>query len=341
VSVKGGDFVHLLDSATGKEIHKLILPDVRFGIGMGYGLAYAPDGSFVVNSWCMKGVVVAWSAITGKELWRLSWEPKPTDGRQNRRHESARRPPLRDALSLAIAPDGKTIAVACADDYVRLFEVARGGLRCKMKGATMKVVFWPNGKWLATFGYPGGNICFWDWHQMEGGPPRRLSTPELERLWRDLGPTDAAIAFQAVTTLAGARRDAEALLGNRLRHLPTIPGRSLRQLVIDLDDDSFAVRQRAAKELERLGGDAEAELRAALARSTSLQVRRTLERLLRRASGVSQAYLRALRGVEVLEYIGSATARRTLEELGSETRHGVAMRLAQEAIKRLDGKKKR
>jgi hypothetical protein len=86
-----------------------------------------------------------------------------------------------------------------------------------------------------------------------------------------------------------------------------------------LDSKRFAVREKATRELEQLGGVIEADLKDTLRRRPSAEARRRIERLLekmRRERLFPQAeQLRAARAVEVLERIGDAGARRLLATL--------------------------
>jgi hypothetical protein len=86
--------------------------------------------------------------------------------------------------------------------------------------------------------------------------------------------------------------------------------------VRDLGASSFEARERATKELARLGSKAEDVLRAALLAGSDLEVRRRAEPLLKlfadgRLGG------RERRCLAVLEQIGSVEARALLRELAT------------------------
>jgi hypothetical protein len=93
----------------------------------------------------------------------------------------------------------------------------------------------------------------------------------------------------------------------------------LRQLVQDLDNDTFAVREAAAKELENMGALITPALRQALAASPSLERRRRLERLLDQAAHQipSEEGLGRLRALHILEQIGSPEARQVLKVMAT------------------------
>ena len=98
----------------------------------------------------------------------------------------------------------------------------------------------------------------------------------------------------------------------------------IKQLIADLDADTFATRQQAATELEQLGMLAEPALRVALARNPALEVRQRLEKLLLELERPEHScqQLWAMRALELLERMSTAHARALLESLalqGSES----------------------
>jgi hypothetical protein len=100
------------------------------------------------------------------------------------------------------------------------------------------------------------------------------------------------------------------------------------------------MRQRASRELARLGKMAESPLRNALLRSPSLEVRRRARDLLAKMAKQKRPRptperLRALRTIEVLEYIGSAPAKELLKQLASESVDFWIPREAKAALERL------
>jgi hypothetical protein len=108
------------------------------------------------------------------------------------------------------------------------------------------------------------------------------------------------------------------------------------RLVVDLDSDQFAVRQRVGKELERLGEAAEPALRRAMTGDISPEVRRRLAEVLNRLGVLSGERLRAVRALEALERICSPEARMVVAKLAREsagTRSGTA---AANTLRRLE-----
>jgi hypothetical protein len=196
-------------------------------------------------------------------------------------------------LGLAFSPDGKTLISASADSTVLIWDM--GSLPARQPAGT-----------------------------------RELSPGQLDSAWADLTGGDAAPAYQALWRLAGSPGQALPLLKTNLQASPPPDAKRVARLLGELDDDDFAVRQKATVELARLGAAAEPALRGALEKSASAEVRRRAELLLGKLQGglPPADRVRELRAVELLEQIGTPEARRVLEGLA---RPGSDGWLAQEA----------
>jgi hypothetical protein len=102
----------------------------------------------------------------------------------------------------------------------------------------------------------------------------------------------------------------------------------VRQLIIDLDADSYETRQRGERELDRLGVKAASAVEIALNGKPSLEVYYRLKRLLVR---IDREILRQVRVVESLERMGTPEARQLLVELAT----GPPSTLTREAVRSL------
>jgi hypothetical protein len=114
------------------------------------------------------------------------------------------------------------------------------------------------------------------------------------------------------------------------------PGK-VAQLLRDLNDDRFAIRDKARQDLERLGELAESGLKEALARKQILESRRRLERLLSKLKGpiTVPEKVRAIRAVETLEYIGTPEARKLLENLARGAPEALVTQEVKESLPRI------
>lgn len=160
--------VRLWDVATGKEV-RVLRPFVwtaRYPI-------FSADGNLLATG-SDKGVVL-WNAITNKELHRL---------------ESG------VVEAIALAPDGKLLAVGCMDGSVWVFDTTAGKTFHQLNGhkhRAWSLAFSPDGKSLAT-GSADGNLRFWD-----------LATGKQKDVWTLKESNFFSIAFlpDSATILAG------------------------------------------------------------------------------------------------------------------------------------------
>src|SRR5262249_45702498 len=142
-----------------------------------------------------------------------------------------------------------------------------------------------------------------------------LSAAELNRAWDGVTARDGLKAHRAVWTLVAAPNQAVPLLCVQLKPAGASDRARLERLLEQLDDDSFARREKASEEMEKMGVAAVPLLKKAQEKSASVEVRTRIRRLLGvlEGPGARDQTLREARGVEILEHIGDAEARRLLQ----------------------------
>jgi dipeptidyl aminopeptidase/acylaminoacyl peptidase len=249
---------------------------------------------------------------------------------------------------LAFSPDGALLASACNqnprrdlrspdDEKVRLWHPLTGARLHTLaghRGPVASLAFSPDGRLLAS-GSNDTTVLLWDAMNLPrpAQPPRAVAVAigELEARWADLIGVDAARACLSMKKLLATPGPTLALLQKRLRLVPVERKRATK-LLADLDSDDFATREKASKELARLGPAAEPALRRALAARPPLEALRRIEKLLR---GLERQYLGVLRGVEVLERLNTAEARKLLSALAGGDKQARVTREATQALARL------
>jgi WD40 repeat protein len=311
--------VRLWDAVRGQELRSFVIPSAISG-----DLTLSPDGRSLVTT-AGQPTVRLWETATGLERARL---PQPDEL----------------ATAAVISPDGRLIAAADVgtDRTIHIYDIIQGKELAKFTGHTESVktlTFLPESKALVSVG-DDGLVMTWDLTlALKKLTPLRakLEAKELEAAWSDLAGDDGVKAYAAVWTLAGAPEQALPLFRERLLKAEgSADVKKIPQWIKDLDSEEFVVREKATKELERLGRLAEPALREALEKPASLEVKLRAERILERLKqgGGTPDELRAVRAVEAVEKIGGAEARKLLEELAAGPSEAVATREAKAALER-------
>jgi WD40 repeat protein len=209
-------------------------------------------------------------------------------------------------------PDGRTLVTAIKES-VHLWEVASGGqivCRGNHQDAVRGLTLSGDGRLLAS-GSADRTTLVWDLAHLA---PAGAAPPDA--LWADLATADAARGRRAIEALIAAPVQAVALLQKRL---PAIEPNSkqVARWLAELGSDDFEQRQRAERGLGNLGELAGPALRRALVARPAAEPRRRIADLLKKLDGsvLGPQQLRAVRGVQVLEALGSAEARQLLETL--------------------------
>jgi WD40 repeat protein len=238
---------------------------------------------------------------------------------------------------VAFSPSGWLLAVA-GDNSVRVYDTASWQEVARFDGheGTVKTVFFgPDEATLVSASGEDGTALVWSLR-----PPAGREPPDPARLWADLSGDGPAV--RRAVWAAAQHPDVAVRL---FRQKWPVPGQpvdtaQVRKLIGELDGETFAGREAAEAELAKLGRQAEAELRKALAESTSAEVKRRAQRLVDRWSPPGGAeyppgQARELRAVWALELAGTPGAKKLLEAWAAAK---VGDRLCEEAaaaVKRL------
>ncbi len=252
-----------------------------------------------------------------------------------KRHEF-RTPPIHAGSPgfSAISADARTLAI-CGYPYdtIGVWDLFDGKPLGQLKtrladghaGGVTGLAFLGRGRRMIT---ASGDTTMLLWEEIAGkqhesAPDRGLSAERLAALWPALADADAGQAYEAMRALMASPRQTVALFQEQLRPVPPVPRERVVQLIARLDDDRFAVREQATRELAGLSSLAETELKKVQASPPSLEVRVRVGHLLGRltAPDFTSEELRVLRALEVLEQIGP------LDHAGPQAR-GVLQRMA-------------
>jgi hypothetical protein len=170
----------------------------------------------------------------------------------------------------------------------------------------------------------------------------KLEDATVNTLWDDLASSDASKAYRAIQTLQGGSQQAVSFLKKHVHPVPAVDAKRIAQLLVDLDSESFNVREKATKELRELGDLSEPALRATLSAQPSPELRRRAEALLAQLDpSRSPALLRSLRAVESLEHLATPEARQLLEQLAAGAPEARLTREAKATLERSTQRSKR
>jgi WD40 repeat protein len=329
----GDAFARICDLKACKELRRSQPDRLPDGFRMRH-LAFIPGSKVLVAGSLGDSRIYLWDAQEDRLLREISWEKPALSGEERARgRRTEKRPGL---IALAVAADGKTIAGACMDRHVRLWEVATGKLRRKTAILAGELAFSPAGHLLAMVtAEKGGVIRLWDWRDPGLKRPPRPNARALAELWAKLSNEDAGAAYLAVATLAAHPKEATEFMARHLRRVEPVAAKEVDRQIAALDSDDFESRLRAFTQLEALGKAAEVKLRAALARSKSLEMRKLGRDLLRRMVRITPERLRALRAVETLEHLGTRRARSILARQAEGAAGALQTEDAAAALKRL------
>jgi hypothetical protein len=169
------------------------------------------------------------------------------------------------------------------------------------------------------------------------------TAPDPQALWDALAVDDGAAAYSAIRSLAGQPKTA-ALLRDRLKEASAKdtfdddPQR-VSKLIGDLDNDDFAVREQATKDLRNLGRLVVPTLKKALEAKPSDEAKQRLEQLVEKAATTPPppVVLRVGRALEALEMAGGPEAREALEALAKDAKIKWMREAAGETLRRAEG----
>jgi WD40 repeat protein len=278
-------------------------------------LAFSPDGSVIATSEyesiCLR------SATTGH---RVSEWKEP-------------------AGPLAFSPDGRLLAGATSRGFALWEVLAQQTVRHWRghAGLINGLAFSPDGRLVVTAS-ADGTLLVWDMSGLAKAAkrPLQLSDEDLKNHYADLTGADANKAHRAIWTLAAAAPKSLALVARHLHPVPNDPDKITR-LIKELDDKSFAVRNKALADLIELGERAEPALRRTMVSAPPIEVQRRISAILGKLDPKALAvkWLHARRLLAVVEYAGTKEAGQMLERLAAGAPDAPLTRAAAAARKRL------
>jgi WD40 repeat protein len=325
--------------ATGSKVCEVASPPTSIGVAF----AISADGH-VLAMLTNTGLIAGYEVATGEQRFELKMSGNAG--------ELGRNSPIAMTITvntfsrgdasgggLGFTPDGRYVVVSGSGSSIRIWDTLSGEEAGNMKGhqggvSVLRVS--PDGRSLIT-GSVDTTAMIWDLGQLSRIDFTRqtpLSTEEIELLWGDLAKSDAKHAFIAARKLLTDRASAVKLLSDRLRPVPKVDDARIAQLVSELGG-GFAVRRKAAEELERLGEQAIPQIQKGLEGNPPLELKQRLERLLEKVNVQKPVddRLREWRAIELLQLAATPEAKAVLESLAGGA---PGARMTREAVSALD-----
>lgn len=294
------DELKMFDAKTGSERRWIAkLPKAR----RPNHLAFAPDGRILAVTRYGQPVIL-YEMASQRELAQL--------------------PP---SVSVAFSPGSRFVAHSGWNDGIRIHDLATGqdcltlhGHPGAPEGYAASLAFAPDGRRLVSGGRDATAVI-WDVSDLDALTPlrsdREVNAAALTDWWSDLIDLDPKKAHRAMWNFAAAGAAAVPFLKARLKAEITLDAAQFARIIDSLGDPAFAVRTRAAKELEALGETAEEPLRQALANKPPLETSRRIELLLAKLASHAAAteQLRTTRALGALERMAQGAAHALLQAL--------------------------
>jgi RNA polymerase sigma factor (sigma-70 family) len=286
--------------------------------GFGLWLAFGPDNRTLLMS--EENRIVGRDVVTGRVTRSLDFMPRqeaPVEWRRGPRGPFGEVGRLLSS-PLTFSPDGRLFAVGTGQPQIRVYEWAGFGERFVLAGHAGPVralAYSPDGKFLAS-GSDDTTVLVWDLSRVWKTAPRKAPTTG-DTLWARLAGQEAGPAWDALRELASRPELAVALVKERLKPAAplTVTEADIPALIKRLGAATFAERERASRDLRRLGLRALPLLQEAVKDPPSLEVRRRAEALLNEADRPPPGFALSSRAVELLEQIGGPAAREVLQSL--------------------------
>ncbi|MFO0967648.1 MAG: WD40 repeat domain-containing protein [Gemmataceae bacterium] len=324
----------VFDTASAKQIASLPAAD-----GVASQGTFSPDGRCLALEQ-HNGTVTLYELATG--------QPRRSYGVKLAPIVPDRSDPLADLLGdvvadsrvcVALARDGKSLALAGPGGAVQVIDVLSGKERAAFKGHTGTVnalAFAPDGKRLASASQDS-TALIWDLTKIAPLPSAKAARAEdLDAWWQTLAGAEGEKAAAGMAGLVAAPKEAVTWIKDHVKPVAPLDVKQINEWIAQLGDEQFRIRAKANEELLKVGEPLLPLIEKALADKATPEAARRLTELRAKiaAAPMQGERLRAYRAIEVLEQIATPEARRALQALADGAPGALVTDSAAAALKR-------
>jgi WD40 repeat protein len=272
-----------------------------------FDVAFSPDGAWIASAHQSDARLTLWDAKT----LRFHRELHGANGH---------------LYALDYSSDGRLIAAAGSQRDVYIWESRQDEhsitkqTAMTLNGHTGRITTLavsPDGRLLAT-GDRDGVVHIWSmrervWTLQELA---ELSDVGSAAIWKRLGSEDPSVGFAAVQLLAAHPKRAIPLILRNVKAMEAGPPKAVHQLIIDLSDADFTVRERASQHLLDFLGMHRAFLVNAREAAIVPEARHRLQRVLASQDGAMDVNKALHRAIHALEWIRTPEAVALIQHVG-------------------------
>jgi WD40 repeat protein len=193
----------------------------------------------------------------------------------------------------------------------------------------------PNGRYLAT-GNSDTTILIWDlWNlKDEFEKPSKIDQELLRNYWEEFGGQQHETTDGMMRVFVSKPDLATAFLTGQLQPVEKADAKVIATLIEQLESNRFPVREKAARDLARLGDVVVKELRRAQERAKDEDLKMRIESILNQIDSpfLTGDRLRAYRGIEILQRLNTAESKALLKKIAQGAPDAFLTREAQAAL---------
>jgi WD40 repeat protein len=308
--------VYVWDIAAGKLVKKF-----RARPGHVVRLMFSPDGE----------TLAVISLPTKLELWHL---PTGRLLREMSLLEDGELPRVFSLPTVAFAPHGHWLAFTHQPGEIALLETHTAKQILALRGHqgyVSSLAFSPDNRRLLTGGRDTTALL---WSVLPESPALPPAWQDPQKLWLDLGGVPDQ-AYRIAWALMAHPDRALDVLKKRLQPDRGASDKEINELITNLASPKFTQREPAIRRLKEIGTRALPLLEQALKKAPDLETTRRIQELLRTVeTALTPEALRDLRGLQILEMIGTPAARELLLEVAQGDPGAAKTKLAQAALAR-------